>query len=714
MVAIEDRVPSASEEEASRLRLILEATPNAMVMVGADGRIVLVNAQAEALFGFDRSALLSMRVEELIPRRSRGAHLRYRASLPGRVRGAPHGRGPGPVRAAQRRHRGTDRDRPEPDRHRRGEVRAGLGHRHQRAVGSPGRPRGGGQGLAAPQHPGEHDLQRPRHGPGGSDRRGEPRHRAAARVPGDGTPGPLADQTSTAPRTLPGTTGRGAPTARSASLAYRRRDGSEVTVGEAITPVVDEDGTATGYLAVAFDITKRLEVRARVAYLADHDALTGLPNRSMLTQHLVQAITSAERERSKVALLLLDVDHFKRVNDSLGHHAGDRLLLRVAEQTRAGERRGRPGRPARRGRVRDGLLGDLRRPGGARQDQGDRGAAADLGHGQQPRGARDRQRRVRGLPRPRGDPFPPAQERRHRDVPGEGRGAQQRAVVPAGDARGQQREVWCSPRHCDMRWRGTTSLSVVYQPQVCFESGEVVAYEALARWRSPSVGQVPPDRFIPVAEDSGLITALGGWVLRRACQDAAAIRAASGLPLRVAVNVSPRQFARKTWLSEVRAALDAADLPASALEPGDHRGNLDERRPRRARRAARPEADRRPDRGRRLRPGVLQPCVPDPLPRRQDQDRPRVRPTALHHRRGRGGHRRHPRDGPRPGHVGRGRGRRDDRAGEPTSAPRAATRVRASTTEGACRWRPSWPASPPQPGASVTSATVASSATSRA
>ncbi len=77
-MSVEDLVPSASEEEARRLRLILEATPNAMVMVGSDGRIVLVNAQAEALFGFDRSDLLTMRVEQLIPQRSRTAHLRYR------------------------------------------------------------------------------------------------------------------------------------------------------------------------------------------------------------------------------------------------------------------------------------------------------------------------------------------------------------------------------------------------------------------------------------------------------------------------------------------------------------------------------------------------------------------------------------------------------------------------------------------------------------
>ncbi|MEV5002217.1 putative bifunctional diguanylate cyclase/phosphodiesterase [Nocardioides sp. LML1-1-1.1] len=564
MVAIEDRVPSASEEEASRLRLILEATPNAMVMVGGDGRIVLVNGQAEELFGFGRADLLSMRVEQLIPQRSRRAHLRYRTSYQAESAARPMGAG--------RDLYGLRSDGTEVP------IEIGLnpiviGEEKfvlasvidiserlavQDALAVAGKDSLRRSILASmPCSVLVTDLE-------GRIVAANP---ATERLLGHSESALLGRPLTTvyAPSHVVGQDWTRGADGEECELGYRRRDGSEVTVGEAITPVVDEAGQASGYLAVAFDITKRLEVRARVAYLADHDALTGLPNRSMLTQHLVESIATAERNGSKVALLLLDVDHFKRVNDSLGHHAGDRLLLRVAEQL--AEVSGEKDLVARLGGDEFVMVfsevGDLQEVRDRIKD-----IAAVL-----PTSVMVNNHEVLATVSVGCAVYPdhgetPSNLLKNADV------AMYRAKAAGrNNVRWFQTEMLidsneklvlsASLRHALER---DDELSVVYQPQVSLATGEVVAYEALARWNSRSVGQVPPDRFIPVAEDSGLIAELGGWVLRRACQDAAALRRASGLPLRIAVNVSPRQFARKSWVGEVQAALDAASLPASALE----------------------------------------------------------------------------------------------------------------------------------------------------
>ncbi len=564
MSVIEDRVPSASEEEARRLRLILEATPNAMVMVGSDGRIVLVNAQAEALFGLDRSALLTMRVEQLIPQRSRKAHLRYRDSYFADSAARPMGAG--------RDLYGLRSDGTEVP------IEIGLnpiviGEEQfvlasvidiserlamQEALEVAGKDSlrrsilasmpcsviaTDSRGAIIAANPATERLL----GYAESELLGRPLTSVYAR------PEAIGEEWT-----------RGAD-GEEFELGYRRRDGSEVTVGEAITPVVGEDGTASGYLAVAFDITKRLEVRARVAYLADHDVLTGLPNRSMLTKHLVDSITTAERTGTKVALLLLDVDHFKRVNDSLGHHAGDRLLLRVAE--RLSELAGEHDLVARLGG--DEFVMVFAGLADTEEIRARMKAVASV----LPTSVMVNNHEVLATVSVGCAVYPdhgetPSNLLKNADI-----------AMYRAKAAGRNNVRWFQPemlidsneklvlsaslRHALER---DDELSVAYQPQVDLATGDIVAFEALARWNSATVGQVPPDRFIPVAEDSGLIAELGGWVLRRACLDAAAIREASGRPLRVAVNVSPRQFARKTWLSEVQAALDAASLPASALE----------------------------------------------------------------------------------------------------------------------------------------------------
>ena len=558
--------PGASEQEAQRLRLILEATPSAMLMVDRSGHVVLVNAQAEDLFGIGRSRLLEMEVEDLIPQRSRAAHhtyrTRYLTSPSARPMGAGRDlyglRGDGaevPIEIGLNPIRIGDESfvlASVIDISERLATQAAL-----ESVGRDSLRRSilasmpcsvvvtdlAGRILAA--NPATEVLL----GYPEAELVGEPLGRLYSGTDQDGDAVDLAA----------GATGE------ERELDYRRRDGSSVAVGEVISPVLDDDGVVTGYLAVGFDITKRIEARDRVAYLASHDSLTGLPNRATLTRHLEEAIRTAERKGERVALLLLDVDHFKRVNDSLGHHVGDRLLLGLADRLRrtaldqdlvarlGGDEFvvvvcGLTGTDEVSARV-ERLAAAL--PGSVTVDNREVLATASIGCAVYPDHGRT-----------------PAQMLKHADI------AMYRAKAAGRNnlrwydasmgADGSDKLVLSSALQQALDRDG--ELSVAYQPQVDLPTGTLVGFEALARWSSPTLGVVPPDRFIPVAEDSGLIAQLGAQVLRQACHDAVTLREELGLPLRMAVNVSPRQFARSTWLDEVDAALSESGLDPSALE----------------------------------------------------------------------------------------------------------------------------------------------------
>ncbi|GBF08083.1 diguanylate cyclase/phosphodiesterase [Deinococcus aerius] len=301
---------------------------------------------------------------------------------------------------------------------------------------------------------------------------------------------------------------------------------------------------------------------AELEHLAHHDPLTGLPNRRALTAHLEEAVRRARASGTRLALLFVDLDGFKHINDTLGHAAGDAALREVA-------RRLRENAPAGAQVAR--LSGDefaVVVPDLAEAD-----AALPVGEAL-----------LSALTAPLALP---------------GTGARVGASVGVAvwpdhvpDAGGLLRSADSAMYHVKLRgkngvrlfspeldaeWRGRQEIErhlrgaldrgefrLHYQPQ-CGPGGEVVGAEALLRWTHPELGEVPPRRFVPVAEDLGLIGPLGEWVLREACRQAAAWRA-GGLPLRVAVNVSPAQFAQADFPAQVRAALESAGLPGSALD----------------------------------------------------------------------------------------------------------------------------------------------------
>ena len=319
-------------------------------------------------------------------------------------------------------------------------------------------------------------------------------------------------------------------------------------------------GDQPAVLIALMDITERKRAEARVAFMAHHDALTGLPNRVLLRQRMDDMLLHGRRSAEKVAVLMLDLDNFKSVNDTLGHALGDQLLQAVAKRLRSTLREEdalarlggdefaivQSGRGAAGGR---GVAG----PAPARGDQRALPARRPSGRDRRQHRHCDVARRRRGL-------RTAAEERRHGAVPRQGRvRGTFRFFEAEMDARVQTR------RKIEIDLRAALQnddLAAHYQPLVDLATGRITGFEALVRWPHPERGMISPAEFIPVAEETGLIAPLGAFVLRRACMDAAQWPD----DVRVAVNLSPLQFRTGNLLPIVTDALEASGLPARRLE----------------------------------------------------------------------------------------------------------------------------------------------------
>jgi diguanylate cyclase (GGDEF)-like protein/PAS domain S-box-containing protein len=329
-------------------------------------------------------------------------------------------------------------------------------------------------------------------------------------------------------------------------------------------PLFDELGQFQGYRGTGSDITERKQAEQRVHHVAHHDALTGLPNRTLLQDRLRQAVAYANRTGLPVWVMLLDLDRFKFVNDSMGHKTGDVLLMTIAERLRSA----------------------LRDTDTVARLSGDEFVVLLSAQPDHPLAPHIVQRVMDSVARPvmLGSTeffvtcsvgvavYPlhdaPAESLiEHADI------AMYRAkklgrnnfqfYTPAMNEEALERvKIESALRNALDR----NEFVLHYQPQVHLGSGEIVGMEALIRWRHPELGMVAPNRFIGVAEETGLIVPIGAWVLRTACAQNRAWQLAGLGNLRVAVNLSARQFSAADLVPGLEAVLADTGLAPGCLE----------------------------------------------------------------------------------------------------------------------------------------------------
>jgi diguanylate cyclase (GGDEF)-like protein/PAS domain S-box-containing protein len=343
-----------------------------------------------------------------------------------------------------------------------------------------------------------------------------------------------------------------------------RRDGFEIPIEDSVSPIRDREGRATGAVIVFRDVSAARAMAVQIAHSAEHDFLTGLPNRMLLNDRLSQAITLAPRHMKEVAVLFLDLDGFKHINDSLGHPTGDKLLQsigkRLVDCVRGSDTVSRQG-----GDEFVVLLSEVEESEDAAItarrmlqavaeahsiDHHDLHVTASIGVSVYPDDGLDAETLIKNA------------DTAMYQAKENGRQSYQ-FFKPAMNVRAVERQAI---EESLRRALDRKEFAVQYQPKVDLKTGAITGAEALLRWTHPVRGLVPPAQFIPVAEDCGLILPLGRWALREACQQAQAWVDA-GLPLiKMAVNISAMEFRAENFLDGVFAILKDTGMDPEFLE----------------------------------------------------------------------------------------------------------------------------------------------------
>jgi diguanylate cyclase (GGDEF)-like protein/PAS domain S-box-containing protein len=344
-------------------------------------------------------------------------------------------------------------------------------------------------------------------------------------------------------------------------VAALHRTGREFPVELAVVPLYR--GDTVSFCAFVRDISERKKAEETIRHLAYHDVLTGLPNRVLFEERLRIGLAQARRRREKVAVMFLDLDRFKLVNDTIGHTGGDQLLQEVARELRETIREGDT--VARVGGDEFTFL----LPGIERAEDATVAAERILRRVRQPRTVAGQEFRmttsigITVFPR---DGNTAEVLMRNADT------AMYRAKERGRDNHQMFTLAMKASLHETLALENDLShalerdeLRVFYQPVMEIASGRIVGGEALLRWQHPQRGLVEPDEFIPLAEETGLIGPIGEWALRMACKQAQAWRDSRLGPSRISVNVSARQVEQPGLVRAVASALAEANLPPQCL-----------------------------------------------------------------------------------------------------------------------------------------------------
>ncbi len=340
-----------------------------------------------------------------------------------------------------------------------------------------------------------------------------------------------------------------------------RKDGSEFPAMIYGSPSVFDGRPAS--VGTLLDISSQKAAEQRIRELADYDVLTGLPNRRLLRERFVQLLAAAERDNTEIAVIFLDLDHFKRVNDSLGHSVGDELLVEVARRLDTVVRRidtlarlggdefifAMPGFPtAAAAEVARRLIDVFTRPFEVAGHE--LTVTPSLGISIYPHDGQDLETLLKNAD---------TAMYRAKEI---GRNTFQFYAAEMNTATLDRLLMESNLR----RALAQNEFILLYQPLVNLRTGVIIGVEALIRWQHPELGMIMPDRFIHVAEETGLINPIGDWVLCEACRQAK-VWCDEGLPsLVMAVNVAPVQFRQPGFVEMVAGALAASGLEASLLE----------------------------------------------------------------------------------------------------------------------------------------------------
>jgi diguanylate cyclase (GGDEF)-like protein/PAS domain S-box-containing protein len=343
-----------------------------------------------------------------------------------------------------------------------------------------------------------------------------------------------------------------------------RRDGFECGIERKVTPIHDQDGNVTGTVVAFHDVSAAQAKSLEMSHLAQHDALTDLPNRVLFNDRLTQAIALAERQGKQLAVMFVDLDHFKKINDSLGHDVGDKLLQSVAGR----------------------LIACVRRSDTVSRLGGDEFVIllAQVEHAED--AAFSARKILRALAAPH------LIDNKSLDInvsigvstyPNDGQDAEglmnraDNAMYEAKEHGRNNYQFFRREMHARLAERqsleadlrcalGRNEFLLHYQPRLRLQTGEITGVEALIRWLHPQRGILHPAQFVSIAEECGLIVPIGQWVLLEACKQAQAWRDSGLGVVPMSVNVSAAEFGAKDFLSGVRAVLIATGVEPQHLE----------------------------------------------------------------------------------------------------------------------------------------------------